>query len=88
VAKIRRPNKSGRDNQPVIGDEATPALAKIVKQGCEKAKAQGHNMVPWKMEATHGELRCTNCRRLLYVAEIPMPGGPHFGGPSVDEPCG
>ena len=88
MAKIRTPPSNSRQTRPIIGDDPTPSLESIIKAGSAEAAKKGHSLVPWKMERNDGELRCTSCRRLLYVAETPIPGGPRFGGPAVDESCG
>lgn len=87
MPKVRRPAKTDRP-KPIIADGPSPALSAIIEKGRAKAREKGHNLVPWKMDVHDGELRCTACRRLLYVAETPVPGGPNYGGPALEEACG
>lgn len=83
LMEVRNPAR-----RPVIEDAPTRELEAIIEKGTERSKDRGHAILdPWKMAAEWGELRCRSCRRTLYVAVQPIPGGPQFGGPAIDEKC-
>lgn len=77
-----------RQYEPKIEAPITPALQTIMDAASASAAKQGHKLIPWKMVQGAGEMQCIRCKRLMCVAEVPIPGGPKFGGPAADEACG
>jgi len=76
-----------RQYEPKIEAPFTPELKAIMDNAVASAVRKGHKLIPWKMVQGAGEMRCVHCKRLMCVAEVPIPGGPKFGGPAADEAC-